>query len=85
MYDMVTQRHLPSFTGLFIHTGHALTGCEVDGARAGGVGALPMDDMAASTNPLTFLHSLPKNGQQGTNISHHAWSQAHFECSLSTF
>lgn len=55
---------VPSFAGL-VRAGHALAGREVDGAGAGGVGALPVDDVAPPTYPLTVLHALSGWGGAG--------------------
>lgn len=53
---------IPPFAGLFIHAGHALAGGEIDGAGAGRVSALSVDEMAAPTRPLTVLHTLSEGG-----------------------
>lgn len=60
--------NIPSFAGLITRAGHALAGCEVDGAGAVGVSALPVYEMASTPYPLTVLHSLSECGRGGTDI-----------------
>lgn len=57
----------PPFAGLLTRAAHFLAGSEVDGAGAGGVGAVSVD-MAAPPNALTVLNAFPGSGEGAVGV-----------------